>query len=266
MQSSRLPVALATVAAALGLAACGAAATAGGTSASPSPSGSPRAGLRGGASGQLVQISGQTLILTGPNGDTTVTFTDSTTITKTSTAALADVTVGTCVVATGQKDATTGAITARTVIVSPMGASGCAARVIPTPSPNASPRPSFSPPPGGLANLSFTSGEVTAVNGTTVTLKTAAGASVAVMVPSTARVTKSAVVTAADLQTGQCLSASGPKDSSGNVQASALTITPAGPSGTCTTRGGGGFGGGGFGGGGFGGGGGGAPTGVPAGG
>jgi hypothetical protein len=70
-------------------------------------------------------------------------------------------------------------------------------------------------------------------------------------VPATARVTRSSVVTSAALQTGQCLSAIGTKDSAGNVQAAALTITPAGPSGTCTTgRGGfGGAGGGGFGGG-----------------
>jgi len=83
-------------------------------------------------------------------------------------------------------------------------------------------------------------------------VQTPAGASVSVVVPGTARVTKSAAVTPAALQTGQCLSANGQKDSAGNVAATSLTITPAGPSGTCTTRGGGG-------GGGFGGGGGGAP-------
>lgn len=249
MNPSRLILGIAAIGATLVVAACGSGASAGTGTSSPSPG--PRNGFRNGTSGQLVQINGQTLILTGPNGDATVTFTDSTTVTKTSIAALADITVGACVVATGQKDAN-GAITARTVTVSPKAASGCApARVIPTPLPGASPRPNFSPPPGGLANLSFTSGEVTAVSGTSVTLHTEVGGSVTITVPATARVTRSSVVTSAALQTGQCLSAIGTKDSAGNVQATALTITPAGPSGTCSSgRGGfGGAGGGGFGGG-----------------
>src|SRR3989454_2887691 len=73
------------------LAACGNSASAGNT-ASPSP-GIARA-PRGGASGQLVQINGNTLILTGANGDVTVTYTTTTTITKMSTATLADITAG----------------------------------------------------------------------------------------------------------------------------------------------------------------------------
>jgi hypothetical protein len=40
------------------------------------------------------------------------------------------------------------------------------------------------------------------------------------------------------------LRATGPADSSGAVQATSIAITPAGPSGTCTTGFGGGFGGG----------------------
>lgn len=63
--------------------------------------------------------------------------------------------------------------------------------------------------------------------------------------------TRSYSVTSSDLQTGECLSATGSKDAAGNVQATSLAITPAGPSGTCTSRLGGG-GRGGFGGGGFG--------------
>src|SRR3989442_6309225 len=79
------------IGASLVLAACGNSASAGNT-ASPSP-GIARA-PRGGASGQLVQINGNTLILTGANGDVTVTYTTTTTITKMSTANLADITAG----------------------------------------------------------------------------------------------------------------------------------------------------------------------------
>jgi hypothetical protein len=246
---------LVVFAAALLVAACGGPASA--ATSSPSPSAGAGGAFRNGASGQLVQINGQTLIITGPNGDTTVSYSASTTITKTSTAALADIAVGTCIVATGQKDAT-GSITANTVRVAPKPASGCAAIVGSNPGAPGTPRPGASPrpTPSGLANRAAVSGEVTAAAGTSITVLNVAGASQVVTIPSTATVTRSFAVTPADLQTGQCLRASGAKDSSGTVQATSLTITPAGPSGTCTS----GFGGGGRGGGGFGGGGGNPPA------
>jgi hypothetical protein len=230
------------------LAACGSPASAAKTS--PSPSGNNA--LRNGASGQLVQVSGQTLILTGPNGDTTVTVTAATTYTKTSIATLADIIKGTCIVANGQKDPTSGAITATNVRISPKTAAGCAAPGFgPGGNPGATPRatPPVAatprPTPTGLANLAFVTGEVTAVSGTSVTVKTAAAASQTISVASAATITSTADVTLAALQNGQCLRANGPRDAAGNVQATSVTITPAGPSGTCTTGGGGrGFGGG----------------------
>jgi hypothetical protein len=225
------------------LAACGSPASA--AKASPSPSSGANA-LRNGATGQLVQVSGQTLILTGPNGDTTVTVTPTTTYTKTSIATLADITKGSCIVATGQKDVTTGAITATNVRISPKTAAGCAAPAFGpggagTPPADATPRPS----PSAQPNAAFVSGEVTAVSGTSVTVKTATSGSQTIAVAPAATITATADVTQAALQNGQCLRANGPKDAAGNVQATSVTITPAGPSGTCTTAGGrGGFGGG----------------------
>ena len=227
------------------LAACGSAGSAATTS--PSPSGANA--FRNGASGQLVQVSGQTLILTGPNGDTTVTVTATTTYTKTSIATLADITKGTCIVANGQKDPTSGAITATNVRVSPKAAAGCtAAGFGPGANPGAN-RPAGATPrptPSGLANVAFVTGEVTSVSGPSVTVKTAASGNQTFTVAGAATITATAEVTAATLQNGQCLRATGPKDASGNVQATTITITPAGPSGTCTTGGGGrgGFGGG----------------------
>jgi hypothetical protein len=233
------------------LAACGSTASA--AKSSPTPSGG-NAVRNNGASGQLVQVSGQMLILTGPNGDTTVTVTSTTTYTKTSIATLADIIKGTCIVANGQKDPTSGAITATNVRISPKAAAGCATPGFgPGGNPGATPRatPPVAatprPTPSGLANLAFVTGEVTAASGPSVTVKTATGASQTVTVASTATITNTADVTLAALQNGQCLRATGPKDASGNVQATSITITPAGPSGTCTTGGGGrgGFGGGG---------------------
>jgi Domain of unknown function (DUF5666) len=232
--------------AAFALAACGSPASAAKTS--PSPSGANA--LRNGASGQLVQVNGQTLILTGPNGDTTVTVTTTTTYTKTSIATLADIVKGTCIVANGQKDPASGAVTATNVRISPKAAAGCTAAGFGpggnpgafSPPANATPRPT----PSGQANLAFVTGEVTAVSGPSITVKTAAGASQTFSVASAATITDTADVTEAALQNGQCLRANGTKDAAGNVQATSVTITPAGPSGTCTTGGGGrgGFGGG----------------------
>jgi len=245
---------LIAAAAAFALAGCGAAATAAKSSASPSP-GAGNA-FRNGAAGQLVQITGQTLIVTGPNGDTTVMFTTSTSFAKTSVASLADITTGTCVVATGQKDATTGAITAASVRLSPKSSAGCTAGgFAPGGAPGGTPRAGATPrpTPSGQPNAAFVIGEVTAVSGTSVTLLTQTVGSQTITVQAAATITVNAVVSESALQNGQCLRAVGSRDSAGNVLATSITITPAGPSGTCTTALGGGRrgGGGGGGGGGF---------------
>jgi hypothetical protein len=230
-------------AAAFLLVACGGTASAAKSSTTPSP-GTGNA-FRNGASGQLVQVNGQTLILTGPNGDITVTYSTTTTFTKTSVATLADITRGTCIVANGVKD-TSGAITATNVRISPRTAAGCAGRPIaPSPVPGASPPPGASPRPSGQPNAAFVSGEVTAVSGTSVTVMTQANGTQTIKVAAAVTVTKSAIVSASDLQNGQCVRANGSRNSAGDVQATSITITPAGPSGTCTGGGGGrGFGGG----------------------
>jgi len=230
-------------------AACGSAATASnGASTSPSP-GRGGAQFRNGAAGQLVQINGQTLIVTGPSGDLTVTTSTSTTFTRTSTAVLADIVPGLCILATGQKDST-GILTATTVRLSPKGANGCTAagRFGPNASPPAGaspPQTSPRPTPSGLPPMAFVSGEVTAATGISITVLTTASGSQTITVPTTAAVTTTVVASASDLRIGECLRATGARDSAGNVQATTITITPAGPSGTCVTGFGGGGGGGG---------------------
>lgn len=236
-------VVLAVAAFAMVVAACGNAATANTSSSSPTPGRGGAAQFRNGASGQLVQVQGQNLILTGPSGDLTVTYSATTTFTRTSTAVLADIVPGVCIVATGQKDSA-GALTATTVRLSPKPAAGCAAagRIgpIPSPVPGASPRPT----PSGLPPMAFVTGEVTAANGISITVLTATTGSQTITVPTTAAVTTTVVASSSDLQTGECVRATGARDSTGNVQATSITITPAGPSGSCATGlGGGGFGG-----------------------
>jgi len=260
---TRVLVGAAGVMATLAVAACGGASASGNTgAATPSPSGGRAGFARNAAFGQLVQINGQTLILSGANGDSTVTFTPTTPITQTSTGTLADITAGNCITATGTKGGD-GTVTASTVILSsPVNGSctntgfGGGGTFSPRPGASFSPRPSFSPP-AQAAGFTAVRGQVKSVTGTSVTLTESTGTSTTIDVPTTVKVTTSSVVTAAALQTGECVTALGPKDSSGTVAASALTISPMGANG-CTAGFGGGFGGrGGFGGGGFGGGGGG---------
>jgi hypothetical protein len=230
------------VAAVLTLAACGSGARA--SNGPASPNAGRGAQFRGGTAGQLVQINGQSLILTGAAGDIVVDITGSTTMTRTSVAVLADIVPGTCIVATGSKDAS-GALTASMVRLSQKQASGCSATAFPGQGPGAggSPRPAFSPRPSPSGPpVAFTAGQVTAAGGTAITVKTTAG-TVVITVPTTAAITKTASALPADLRTGECLQASGQPDASGAIQATSIAITPAGPSGTCTT----GFGGRGFG-------------------
>lgn len=227
--------------------ACGSAATAANT-ASPSPS-SGRGGAQfrnNGASGQLVQVNGQNLILTGPSGDLTVTVSSATTFTRTSTAVLADIVPGVCILATGQKDSA-GVLTATTARLSPKVSGGCAAagRFGPNASPPAGALPR--PTPSGQPAIALVSGEVTGAAGISITVLTTTSGSQTITVPTTAAVTTTVVAAAADLRTGECLRATGARDAAGNVQATSITITPAGPSGTCVTGLGGRGGGGGFG-------------------
>ncbi len=209
------------------LAACGSAGAANGGS-SPSP-GANTAG-RGGSAGQLVQITGDTLILSTANGDITVMFSSTTAITKTSAATLADIVSGDCIVATGTMNPA-GLLTATTVRIAPKASGGCAAPGQGfSPPAGASPRPS----PSSQPNTASVAGQVTAVSGTSITVLTSAG-SQTIAVPTVATVSLSSTTTSASLQVGQCLRATGRPDASGTIQATALTITPPGANGMCAT-------------------------------
>ena len=235
-------IVLAAVAAGLAVAACGSGAGASKSSTSPSP-GRGGGQARNGAAGQLVQINGQTLILTGATGDITVTFTNSTTFSRTSTAVLADIVPGACIVASGHKDSA-GMLTAMNVRLSPKAPSGCGAGQFgPNPAPGGSPRPAApgaSPRPTpsdqpGQPAMAFVAGEVQSATGISITVLTATAVAQTITVPTTAIVTKTSSASSADLRTGECLRANGQPDAAGAVQAMSITISPAGPSGTCAT-------------------------------
>jgi len=247
--------AVAGLTAALALAACGSSTNAATTGTHSSPSAQPSGGANGfrrnAAAGELVQITGTSLVLNTTTGDVTVDFSSSTPVSRTRTGNVADITAGTCILASGQKDAT-GLVTASTVVLTSKvngtcqapGGFGNGARR----SPGASPRPSFSPPPG--PPIAIARGEVTTVAGTAVTLQETSGTTTTINVPTTVRVSVVDTGATSDLTVGDCVIATGPRNSSGVVTARSLNIVPAGPSG-CLTGAGGGFGGFGFGGGGF---------------
>ncbi len=268
----RLVLTAGGTAAVLALAACGGTSAATGSTSSSSTTtragggNGPGGAARRGAAGTLAQINGTSLILTDTTGtDVNVDYTNATTFTQTRTGVLADIVPGSCLVVTGQKDAT-GTLVASSVRLSQPVNGACTAGLgnrgpggNGTPaSPGATPRAT---PPPGQPVPSFAAGKVTAVNGTAVTLQPTTGAAQTVTVPTTVAVAESSAASASDLTQGDCIQAVGPKDSTGKVTATSLSIVPAGPSG-CFTGGRGGFGGG-FGGGrgGFGGG----PAGAPAG-
>ncbi len=261
----RILLAVTGVLATVAMAACGNATSASATTPSGSASASPSGGAnarRGGTAGELVRITGSTLLLNTQSGDVNVTVGGTTPVTKTRTGTLVDIVAGSCIIATGQKDAA-GALTASGVRLSPKtngtctGGFGGPGGPGGAPDASASPRPSRTPQPG-VTPPAVARGEVTSVAGTAVTLQDQTGAPVTITVPTTVQVAVSQVITSSQLAVGDCVLATGPKDSKGVVTARSVNVVPPGPSG-CFTGGGGGFPGGGrgFGGGGFGGGGGG---------
>ncbi|MBO0769256.1 MAG: hypothetical protein J2O48_11295, partial [Solirubrobacterales bacterium] len=186
---------------------------------------------------ELVQVTGETLVLSGANGaDTTVDYSSSTPIRQSSAATVADITAGTCLVASGQRNGQ-GAVTASVVQISPASGGSCSAR----PGTANGPRPSASPGRGrARSSVGAVAGTVTGVSGTQVTVQPTSGSPSTLTVPTTVRVSEVEPASAAALQPDQCVRATGNRDSRGAVHATSLTVTPPGPSGSCA----GGFGGG----------------------
>jgi hypothetical protein len=229
------------VAVAMAVAACGSSATA--SSNRPAASATAGPGRGNAVAGQLAQLNGSKLVLSGQTGVTNVTFGSSTRVVQTSVGTLADITAGTCITASGLKDAS-GTVTATTITLmtkqmmngtcTPQGRNGA------SPSPGRfrggqGNRPT--PPP----SFTFVRGEVAAVSGTSVTVTLTTGGTQAVTVPTTARISRTQMSSTSQLAVGQCIVATGSKDSSGTVQARSLSIQPKGPTGCTFGRGGGGF-------------------------
>lgn len=264
MRSLHLRPALAAVAlgaVAVSLAACGGSPS---TSSTAAPSGpAPHASSTTptsvpGASGSIAAITGQSLEVQNPStGQTTVTYTATTTFTRTTPASLADVTVGVCATAVAPARASSGTTTApggtapvdaiTVAITQPAGGSchagsgGGLARASRVGGVGGT---SGTTPGGksraarkahrGLARVA--SGSVSAVSGSSFTvqrLDPANNATVARTVVVNAATTYTQVVGASpsNLAVGLCVRAVGPTSSTGAVTATSIRVNQPGPHG-----------------------------------
>lgn len=226
----------------------------------------------GGITGEIAAVSDLLMQVQGEDGQTAVSWDDSTTITQTVAGTLADVTVGVCVVAvTGSDDATAAtsiAITSATdgECTSGFGGGGFggggddsgdgerpsgmstdgAGEDGAAPSGD---MPSGMPTGGtdgggGAAFGGMTSGLVTAVDGSTITVESTGFGDDAQTTTSTVTVDDATTYTttvdadATAIAVGRCVVAQGDSDDSGKVAATSLVLSDAGDDGCSTGFGG----------------------------
>ncbi len=249
--------------AAVTLAACGSSSSASTTSPSttvPAAGGSGAVRQFPGTSGTIAAINGASLeVQNATTGQTTVSYTSTTTFDQTVTTTAAAVTVGSCVSAFGKptsassssRSAFGGPVTATSVsITQPTsgsctggfgrgfgGAGGGAGAGRPPGGGEFSGGNGFRPPSGGAgAQRRFTgrfgaaSGSVTAVDGSELTVSetgpsTKKTTSVVVTLTSTTTFTERQPAAASDLAVGKCANAVGSADSTGAVTARSITIS-----------------------------------------
>jgi hypothetical protein len=216
----RFTIVVTGCAAALALAACG-----GSTATNlpkSKPSASPtRSATPSGAVGQITRLGGGLLVVRSLSASATFAYSASTNVLQTGNATQSNVLAGACVVVAGQRDSS-GAVTADMVQVQFNMNGNC------TPPLGVV---QASPSQGGNAvNLR---GKITNVSGTSFVVQpvTAGGAPVTVNMPSTAVITRLDTASISRLAVGQCVRVNGQPNAAGVVQARAVVITPAGPSG-----------------------------------
>ncbi|HVV14165.1 DUF5666 domain-containing protein [Amycolatopsis sp.] len=234
---------------ALLLAACGSSGTNSAAPASQAPASSAARAGGPAASGTVAAVAASSIeVQSTSSGQVTVNFSNTTTFTDRATAALADVTTGSCVSVTG----TGTPITAQSVDITAANGNNCTfggqgGGMRPQQGGSSRPsRPSGSSRPSGAANggggRAF--GKVTAVSGTGFTVqqdnqRTGATTDVQVTVNSTTTYFKNESSNSAALKVGECVSAQGKADDTGAVTAQSIAISQASANGCDTGFGGG---------------------------
>lgn len=214
----------------------------------------------GGASGEIASVTGTVLQVRSTDSQTAVTWTDATTFSATVAGTLADVTVGSCVVAvsTASADDTTGDDTAGTdapveatsiQVTRPTDDGTCAGGFGGGPGlggdrPDGAPTdlptmpegerpdgaPTDLPPGGGMRSFGGGAvGTVTAVDGSTLTVESTgpddATTTRTVTVTDATTYTTTVAADASAVVVGQCASARGEADDSGKVTATSITVS-----------------------------------------
>ena len=252
IQATRLAVmASVVILGALSLTACSATGSASAGSAQQQAQGQ---GRPPGVSGAITGVDGTTISVQSASATSKVQISSATSLTRSVSASLADVSVGSCVLARSTPGASgSGTQAVSTVAISAPGADGtCSAA---TGGMRGAPGAGGSAPGGGGAPSGrqggFTppvQGSVTAVSGSTVTVQPPSGASSSAqssfVVDSATTYTRSEAATSSDLTVGECVVASGTTAASGAVDARTVAISAQGPNG-CTAGFGGRFAGGG---------------------
>jgi hypothetical protein len=217
--------------------ACGGGATTPATGALKSTA-SPTPRVRNVDRGEVVQVKDSVVTLTARDGtDTDFDLTPATQVNEQQDASITDVVVGVCAFGFGQR-LSPDLVAAQVVIIGahgPKGESDCRRGG-----------------GGQVGHTGLAGGQVTAVDGQTYTVTSVAGPQQFKVGLST-KVSRLVTVPASSLAAGQCVTATGPRDGTGTVQANRVVISPASVSGcfapgtnsgTGTGGGGGGAGGG----------------------
>lgn len=191
-----------------------------------------------GTSGEIAAIDGSTLQVQSSDAQTAVTYTDKTTISQQVSAALTDVTVGSCVMVTtadGSESSET-AVTAGTVRITEKTDGSCAAGgglgggQRPEGMPSDMPEGTPSGGPGGMGGGMGASGEVTAVSDSGFTVAATSRdseetTSVSVTVGSETTYTTTRTATKSALVVGTCVTATGEADDTGAVTAERISVS-----------------------------------------
>lgn len=199
---------------ALAVSACGSAGTSTAEPAEPSSSPAAPAGPPG-ASGTVAAVTASHLQVQNPRtGQVTVSFTPSTSFTRTVSATAADLVVGDCALALGAPQPAGAPVTATSVLISPATADGGC------------------PGGGGRSRGATASGKITSVSGGGFVMQVGnSNATRTVTTTQSSTFTKTIATDHSALAVGECVTALGPSDDTGAVAASMISIRQPDPNG-----------------------------------
>ena len=177
---------------------------------------------RSGANGTIASVDGNTLTITTSQGQATVIISSSTTIEKTVAGDVSDLAQGGFVTISGTSDSS-GNVDATSIMV--MQGQPPTRTTPGNGSSTTRPSGTF---PGGGTGRQMTIGTISAINGNSITVTTTQQSQVTVNIDSNTIIQKTVAGSVSDLQTGLSVSAIGPTDSNGAVDATSISIRPAG--------------------------------------